>query len=258
MSEDSGRVVHLLNGSCHIAFRGDRKPLIEAADWEGRRGWVLVDELARETFPESHDGLNWIVIATAHAPQPPSLPSHDRCARAELLSLGLPVILPVEIKSVSARGDNGRKLRGYVERAVPLLPGYLLAGLSARDMGVWAQWHARIIACRHVAGVMGTDQGDGMRPVRILPAEFKRFREALNDGTYDESVKAIPAPGGIRVTDLVEILDGPFARFEGIVEKFRDGSDMGKRRISNAFVKLEVFGRETRTEIPVDSLRLVD
>lgn len=235
------------------------RPLIAAHDHEGQKVWVPVDPLRRDShYPEFMDDLNWFVVRVSGERRAPAQPSHERCARAEISAMSLPVLLPVGVRQVRKRSVCGRPMRGHEHVAYPLLPGYLLVGFSDGDLRHWPQWHERLCACRHVAGVLGIREGSSERPVRLQREGFSRLRMGLNAGVYDESIRDAVSVGGMMVGDLVEILEGPFEYFRGLVKAFRTQAEGRKRVVSKAFVQLEVLGSQRDVELPVDNLRIVD
>lgn len=228
-----------------------RGPMLWARDWEGQPCFVKVPEVERHFIPEGWNTMRWLVVLTTRKPQPPTKPSHDRCAMAEIQALSLPVLMPVEVVSVPRRCPVKRtRLDGNEWRARPLLPGYLLLGLAANDdLG---QTSARLGQCRHVHGFLTSmDQ-----PVCLSRGGFMRLAKQLNEGWFDESVREIDGRSEMRIGSLVEVLDGSFASFTGIVEKKMGGKVDGKTMISKALVEVDMFGRKVPVEISVDSLRL--
>ena len=134
------------------------------------------------------------------------------------------VIVP-EHEEIDIKEDGKRK---SVMRKV--FPGYVLVEIIMTD----DSWYV----VRNTPGVTGFigSSGGGAKPTPLLPEEAERLLEQM--GMTETKLGEI----AIEVGEVVEVLEGPFAHFQGKVEEV----DTEKGKIT---VTVDMFGRETRMEL---------
>ncbi len=133
------------------------------------------------------------------------------------------VLVPTE--EVVEVKPGGRK----VVKKRHLFPGYVLVKMEMND----ATFHL-IKNTPKVTGFLGSERGN--KPMPISEEEAARIL-----GIVKEGVKAPSSGVTFEVGEMVRIIDGPFASFEGVVEEV----DEAHQRLK---VSVSIFGRET----PVD------
>ncbi|MBS7344801.1 MAG: transcription termination/antitermination protein NusG [Caryophanon sp.] len=123
-------------------------------------------------------------------------------------------------------------LKDGKKRAVmrKIFPGYVLVEIIMTD----DSWYV----VRNTPGVTGFigSSGGGAKPTPLLPEEVERLLAQV--GMTTKAVGEVEISAG----DVVEILDGPFAHFQGRVEEVE---------VQNGILKVSVdmFGRETVVEL---------
>ena len=134
------------------------------------------------------------------------------------------VIVP-EHEEIDIKEDGKRK---SVMRKV--FPGYVLVEIIMTD----DSWYV----VRNTPGVTGFigSSGGGAKPTPLLPEEAERLLEQM--GMQETTLGEI----AIEVGEVVEVLEGPFAHFQGKVEEI----DTEKGKLT---VTVDMFGRETRMEL---------
>ncbi len=133
------------------------------------------------------------------------------------------VLVPTE--EVVEVKPGGRK----VVRKRHLFPGYVLVKMEMND----ATFHL-IKNTPKVTGFLGSDKGN--KPMPISEEEAARIL-----GIVEEGVTTPSSGVTFEIGEMVRIIDGPFASFEGVVEEV----DETHQRLK---VSVSIFGRET----PVD------
>ena len=133
------------------------------------------------------------------------------------------IVVPTE-EVIEVR-PGGRK----VKKKRMLFPGYVLVKADLND----AVFHL-IRNTPRVTGFLGADKGN--RPLPISEEEAARMTGV--------AAQARPAAAGITfdIGEVVRIIDGPFASFEGVVEDV----DEAHQRLK---VSVSIFGRETPVEL---------
>ena len=118
-----------------------------------------------------------------------------------------------------------------------IFPGYVLVELIMTD----DSWYV----VRNTPGVTGFigSSGGGAKPIPLLPEEADRLLEQM--GMVDKHVEM-----DITVGEVVEVLDGPFAHFQGRVEEV----DLDKGKV---FVSVDMFGRETNVEMDFEHIKKI-
>ncbi|ACA42080.1 Transcription antitermination protein [Lysinibacillus sphaericus C3-41] len=106
-----------------------------------------------------------------------------------------------------------------------VFPGYVLVELIMTD----DSWYV----VRNTPGVTGFigSSGGGAKPTPLLPEEADRLLQQM--GMTDKIVEV-----DISIGEAVEVLEGPFAHFQGRVEEI--DTEKGKIKVS-----VDMFGRET-------------
>ena len=134
------------------------------------------------------------------------------------------VIVP-EHEEIDIKEDGKRK---SVMRKV--FPGYVLVEIIMTD----DSWYV----VRNTPGVTGFigSSGGGAKPTPLLPEEAERLLEQM--GMQESTMGEI----ALEVGEVVEVLEGPFAHFQGKIEEI----DTEKGKIT---VTVDMFGRETRMEL---------
>ncbi len=134
------------------------------------------------------------------------------------------IIIPTEKVSEISHGERRIKPRKY-------WPGYILIQLEdgAEDESLWH-------AIRSTPGVLNFP-GAGETPVPLSETEVKRIISELADRQEKPIPKVEFKPG-----DKVEIVEGPFVNFTGIVEEVYPERERLK-------VSVSIFGRATLVEL---------
>jgi len=116
-----------------------------------------------------------------------------------------------------------------------VFPGYVLVELIMTD----DSWYV----VRNTPGVTGFigSSGGGAKPTPLLPEEADRLLQQM--GMTDKVVEV-----DITVGEAVEVLEGPFAHFQGRVEEI--DTEKGKIKVS-----VEMFGRETIMELDFEQIQ---
>jgi transcriptional antiterminator NusG len=131
------------------------------------------------------------------------------------------ILVPTE-EVVEMRAGQKRKS----ERK--FFPGYVLVEMAMDEEA----WHL----VKSVPRVLGFIGGTSDRPAPITKQEADRILQRLEDSSESPKPKTLFEPG-----EVVRVIDGPFADFNGVVEEL----DYEKNRIK---VSVLIFGRST----PVD------
>ena len=116
-----------------------------------------------------------------------------------------------------------------------VFPGYVLVEIIMTD----DSWYV----VRNTPGVTGFigSSGGGAKPTPLLPEEAERLLEQMG---MTEKVFEID----ITVGEVVEVLEGPFAHFQGRVEEI--DAEKGKLKVT-----VDMFGRETKMELDFEQIR---
>ncbi|CAG8999124.1 MAG: Transcription termination/antitermination protein NusG [Candidatus Celerinatantimonas neptuna] len=132
------------------------------------------------------------------------------------------VLVPTE-EVVEMRAGQKRKS----ERK--FFPGYVLVQMHMND----ESWHL----VRNVPRVMGFIGGTPERPAPISDREAAKILDRLNESADKPRPKTLFEPG-----EVVRVIDGPFADFNGTIEEV----DYEKSRVK---VSVLIFGRATPVEL---------
>ncbi|NNJ71747.1 MAG: transcription termination/antitermination protein NusG [Enterobacterales bacterium] len=131
------------------------------------------------------------------------------------------ILVPTE-EIVEMRAGQQRKS----ERK--FFPGYVLVEMEMDD----DSWHL----VKNTPRVLGFIGGTADRPAPISEKEANEILQRVEDSTDKPKPKVLFEPG-----EVIRVTDGPFADFNGVVEKV----DYDKSRVK---VSVSIFGRST----PVD------
>jgi len=131
------------------------------------------------------------------------------------------ILVPTE-EVIEMRGGQKRKS----DRK--FFPGYVLVQMEMDD----ESWHL----VKEVPKVMGFIGGTSDRPAPITDKEAQRIMDRIQEGVEKPRPKVLFEPG-----EVVRVIDGPFADFNGAVEEV----NYEKSRVRVAVL---IFGRST----PVD------
>lgn len=108
-------------------------------------------------------------------------------------------------------------------------PGYILVQMILNN----DSWHL----VRNVPNVLGFIGGTAERPAPISDKEAEQILQRVEDGEKKPKPKVLFEPG-----EVVRIVDGPFADFNGVVEDV----NYEKNRLR---VSVSIFGRSTPVEL---------
>ena len=116
-----------------------------------------------------------------------------------------------------------------------VFPGYVLVELIMTD----DSWYV----VRNTPGVTGFigSSGGGAKPTPLLPEEADRLLQQM--GMTDKVVEV-----DISVGEAVEVLEGPFAHFQGRVEEI--DTEKGKIKVT-----VDMVGRETIMELDFEQVQ---
>lgn len=137
------------------------------------------------------------------------------------------VIVPKETQIVVKKGKPKTEKKR-------LFPGYVLVNMDVDD----ESWYV----VRNTPNVTGF-VGSGTIPVPVSAEEFGVIERYLDEDSNAPKFKIT-----LSETDLVMILDGPFAGYEGVVNEIDE--EKGKVK-----VMISIFGRETPVELDFDQVK---
>ncbi|WP_371187070.1 transcription termination/antitermination protein NusG [Thalassotalea maritima] len=132
------------------------------------------------------------------------------------------VLVPTE-EVVEMRAGQKRK------SARKFFPGYVLVEMAMDEEA----WHL----VKSVPRVLGFIGGTSDRPMPITKQEADRILQRLDESTDAPRPKTMFEAG-----EVVRVIDGPFADFNGVVEEM----DYEKNRLK---VSVSIFGRSTPVEL---------
>ena len=132
------------------------------------------------------------------------------------------ILVPTE-EVVEMRGGQKRKS----ERK--FFPGYVLVQMELND----DTWHL----VKDTPRVMGFIGGKADQPAPITEKEAEAILRRVDDSMEKPKPKTIFEPG-----EMVRVIDGPFASFEGTVEEIHENT----KKLS---VMVKIFGRNTPLEL---------
>ena len=108
-------------------------------------------------------------------------------------------------------------------------PGYVLVNMDMND----ESWHL----VKSTPRVMGFIGGTAEKPAPITEREANAILDRVKEGADSPTQKTIFEPG-----EVIRVIDGPFADFNGTVEKV----NYEKNRLQ---VSVSIFGRATPVEL---------
>lgn len=136
------------------------------------------------------------------------------------------VIVPKETQIVVKKGKPKTEKKR-------LFPGYVLVDMMVDD----ESWYV----VRNTPNVTGF-VGSGTIPVPVSGEEFGVIQRYLEDDSQPKFKITLS------IRDLVMVLDGPFAGYEGVVNEIDE--EKGKVK-----VMISIFGRETPVELDFDQVK---
>jgi len=151
----------------------------------------------------------------------------ERIRLAELEELFGEIMVPTE-EVVELKGGQKRKS----ERK--FFPGYVLVEMAMND----DTWHL----VRSTPKVLGFIGGTSDRPAPITSKEADAIMQRMQDSTDKPKPKILFESG-----EVVRVIDGPFADFNGVVEEV----NYEKSRLRVAVL---IFGRSTPVELQFDQV----
>jgi transcriptional antiterminator NusG len=113
-------------------------------------------------------------------------------------------------------------------------PGYVLVEMEMNDQ----TWHL----IRSIPKVLGFIGGTSDKPAPITPKEAEIILQRMQDSTDKPKPKVLFEMG-----EVVRVIDGPFADFNGVVEEV----NYEKNRLRVAVL---IFGRSTPVELQFDQV----
>ncbi len=147
---------------------------------------------------------------------------HERIKLEKLEDCFGEIIVPTEEVVEMRSGQKRRSERKF-------FPGYVLVQMVMNDL----TWHM----VRNVPRVLGFIGGTAERPVAITNKEADKILRRVEEGENRPTPKVLFEPG-----EVVRVVDGPFADFDGVVEDVN--YDKSRLRVS-----VSIFGRATPVEL---------
>lgn len=174
-------------------------------------------------------GRNWYVLHTYSGYE--DAVEKDLKQRIEFLGMQdliFNVMVPKETQYVIKKGET-------IEEKKKLFPGYVLVDMIVTD----ESWYM----VRNTPNVTGF-VGAGNIPVAVSPEEFGIIEKRTSDDKGE--FKSDYNQG-----DVVQIIDGPFTGYKGVV----DSVDKSKGKLK---VLVNVFDRETPIELELNQVKKTD
>ena len=148
----------------------------------------------------------------------------DRIVRGRMESKFGKILVPTEEVVEMKDGQKRKSDRKF-------FPGYVLVEMVMDD----DSWHL-VKDCPKVMGFIG---GTSDRPTPISEREVNVILDRINDGAAKPRPKVL-----FEVGEVVRVIDGPFADFNGVVEEV----NYEKSRLR---VAVTIFGRSTPVELEI-------
>ena len=146
----------------------------------------------------------------------------DRISRGGMESKFGKILVPTEEVVEMKDGQKRKSDRKF-------FPGYVLVEMAMDD----DSWHL-VKDCPKVMGFIG---GTSDRPTPISEREVNVILDRISDGAAKPRPKVL-----FEVGEVVRVIDGPFADFNGVVEEVNDEK-------SRLRVAVTIFGRSTPVEL---------
>ena len=167
--------------------------------------------------------LNWYVVHSYSGYENQVKRSlEDRIERGGMESKFGQILVPTEEVVEMRDGQKRKSDRKF-------FPGYVLVEMSMDD----DSWHL-VKDCPKVMGFIG---GTSDRPTPISEREVNVILDRISDGAAKPRPKVL-----FEVGEVVRVIDGPFADFNGVVEEV----NYEKSRLR---VAVTIFGRSTPVEL---------
>ncbi|MFT7184623.1 MAG: transcriptional antiterminator NusG [Oceanicoccus sp.] len=173
-------------------------------------------------------GTNWYVIHTYSGYEDAVRTALlQRIESMNMMDKIFDVIVPKETQIVVKNGKPKTEKKR-------LFPGYVIVNMIVDD----ESWYV----VRNTPNVTGF-VGSGTIPVPVSAEEFGVIQRYLDEDSNQAKFKI-----SLNKSDLVMILDGPFATYEGVVNEIDE--EKGKVKIM-----ISIFGRETPVELDFDQVK---
>ncbi len=167
--------------------------------------------------------LNWYVVhAYSGYENQVKRSLEDRIERVGMHSKFGQILVPTEEVVEMKDGQKRKSDRKF-------FPGYVLVEMTMDD----DSWHL-VKDCPKVMGFIG---GSSDRPTPISKREVDVILDRISDGAAKPRPKVL-----FEVGEVVRVIDGPFADFNGVVEEV----NYEKSRLR---VAVTIFGRSTPVEL---------
>ncbi len=153
----------------------------------------------------------------------------DRAKSMGMEHLISEVLVPTETVEEMVKGERKLSARKFY-------PGYVLVRMELTD----ESWHL-VKDTPKVTGFVGSKT----EPVAIPEAEAEKIITQIQEGILKPKPKIRFEPG-----DKVQVMDGPFTNFTGVVDEVR--ADRGRVK-----VMISVFGRPTPVELEFTQLERI-
>ncbi len=174
-------------------------------------------------LPQDMPTMRWYVIqAFSGYEKKVKLSLQDHIERNDMQAYFGDILVPTEEVVEMKAGQKRTSERKF-------FPGYVLVHMAMTD----ETWHL-VKGVPRVAGFIG---GTENRPMPITDREANEIIQQVSDSADAPKMKFTFAPG-----ELVRIIDGPFADFNGTVEDAN--FEKSKLRVS-----VTIFGRSTPVEL---------
>lgn len=146
----------------------------------------------------------------------------ERIARANMKDMFGKMVVPVEDIVEMRQGQKRKSARKF-------FPGYVLIEMEMND----ETWYL----VKHTPKVSGFIGGTAEKPGTLTEKEVNVILNQVEEGEAKPRPKTLYEPG-----EIVRVIDGPFADFNGVVE------DVNYEK-SRLRVSVSIFGRSTPVEL---------
>ena len=191
---------------------------------------------ANELQDENVSGMRWYILhAYSNCEDKVTRLLQDQIAHSDLQDKFGEIVVPSEEVVEMHRGKK-RKVRRKN------FPGYVLVQMVL-DEDTW-------YLVRNTANVLGFLGGTAGKPVPITEAEANTILLRSNGASEGEEAPTLRPKVVFDNGEVVRIIDGPFADFDGVVEHV----NYEKSRLS---VSVVIFGRATPVELEFNQVEKV-